>query len=193
VLNLKKEISDYSLLIKNSLSTPLINLINEEIYSNIEHWGKGAVGDVGEKNHIRSVKVTSFDEKDIGASISKRIIFNELKKFVPQLEDAYREKVSKFYFSDKNYFQFLYYDDEMQGHYVYHVDNSCLNPRNLTILVGLNSKDEYEGGELFVANQEKGVKLDKGDVVCFPSNFMFPHKVERVRKGQRKVLIIWTQ
>ena len=81
----------------------------------------------------------------------------------------------------------------MKGHYDYHTDHYLENPRVLTILVGLNSSAEYEGGELFVQNQEKGIKLDKGELIAFPSNFMFPHKVAPVTKGQRKVLIIWTQ
>tara|TARA_R100000908_G_C3700971_1_gene111475 strand:- start:515 stop:727 length:213 start_codon:yes stop_codon:yes gene_type:complete len=67
------------------------------------------------------------------------------------------------------------------------------HPRVLTILVGLNSVNDYDGGELFVQNNEKGVKLDKGDVVAFPSNFMYPHKVSPITRGERRVLIIWTQ
>tara|TARA_E500000318_G_scaffold17169_2_gene17397 strand:- start:2501 stop:3082 length:582 start_codon:yes stop_codon:yes gene_type:complete len=193
VLNLKKEIKDYCFLIKNSLSPPLINLINKEIYSHVKNFESGSIGEGEINKDIRSVKLTGLQESDIGVSVSKRIIFNELKKYVYTMEDTYREKVSNFYFSDHNYFQFLYYDDKMNGHYGYHVDHSLNSPRSLTILVGLNSKDDYEGGELFIANEEKGLKLDKGDAVCFPSNFMFPHKVDRIKKGHRKVLIIWTQ
>jgi len=81
----------------------------------------------------------------------------------------------------------------MNGQYTYHTDHYFENPRVLTILVGLNSADEYDGGELFVQNQEKDIKLDKGDVVAFPSNFMFPHKVSPVTRGHRRVLIVWTQ
>ena len=192
MLNLKEKISDYSLFISNCLNSPLINLINEEIYVNSDSWSAGPIAD-GMNSDVRSVKVSGFEEQHIGTSVSKRVIFNELKKFVPRIEEAYRKNISEYYFSDKNYFQFLYYDDKMKGHYTYHTDNCYTKPRNLTILIGLNSKDQYEGGELFIGNDKNGIKLDRGDMVCFPSNFMYPHKVQRVTQGQRKVLIIWTQ
>lgn len=170
----------------------LINLINEELYCNVNDWEMGTVKK-GEDRNIRSVKLRGFEEEDIGNSISRRIIYNELKKFTSSINNEYKKNVSDFYFSDKNYFQFLYYDEAMSGHYEYHTDHFLEHPRILTMLVGLNSTDEYEGGELLVGNQKKGVKLGQGDLVVFPSNFMYPHKVNQVTKGARKVLIIWTQ
>ena len=49
----------------------------------------------------------------------------------------------------------------------------------LSVLGVLN--DDYEGGE-FVLIDEK-IDLSKGDIIIFPSNFMYPHKVEHVKKN----------
>ena len=49
--------------------------------------------------------------------------------------------------------------------------------------------DDYEGGE-FVLIDEK-INLSKGDIIVFPSNFMYPHKVEPVTKGTRYSYISW--
>ena len=49
----------------------------------------------------------------------------------------------------------------------------------LSVLGVLN--DDYEGGE-FVLIDEK-MNLSKGDIIVFPSNFMYPHKVEPVTKA----------
>ena len=49
---------------------------------------------------------------------------------------------------------------------------------NKSVLGVLN--DDYEGGE-FVLIDEK-IDLSKGDIIIFPSNFMYPHKVEPVKK-----------
>ncbi len=49
--------------------------------------------------------------------------------------------------------------------------------------------DDYEGGE-FVLIDEK-IDLSKGDIIIFPSNFMYPHKVEPVTKGIRYSYISW--
>ena len=57
----------------------------------------------------------------------------------------------------------------------------------LSVLGVLNY--DYEGGE-FVLIDEK-IDLSKGDIIIFPSNFMYPHKVEPVTKGIRYSYISW--
>jgi len=194
VLNLKDKVLDHTLLIKEFMNPPLVKLIDNVFYSEKakDLWAKGATAN-GEDNSLRSVENCGLEEEQIGNSVSKRIIYNDIKRFTSKLENLYKEKVSDWYFSNSSYFEFLYYKKKNGGHYVYHTDYYKDAPRNLTILVGLNSSKEYEGGELFIHNQEQGIKLDYGDVVAFPSNFMFPHKVEPLREGERKVLVIWTQ
>ncbi len=192
MLNLKKEVLQYSLIIKDAMKPSLVNLINEEIYRNVDDWEKASTAS-GLNEKIRTVKSTSLYEKDIGNSISRRIIFNDLKRFTSTIENEYREKISSWYFSNNNYFEFLYYEGKNGGHYDYHTDYFKDAPRALTLLIGLNDPKEYEGGELFVQNSQKGIKIDRGDVVCFPSNFMFPHSVTPLKKGVRKVLVIWTE
>jgi len=177
---------------KGGMKKELVNLANSTIYEDTSLFGAGEIRS-GVDRDVRSVQVAGLEEENIGSSVSKRILFNELKKFTATINAAYTEHVSEWYFSKSNYFQFLRYEASAQGKYDYHTDHSKEFPRNLTILVGMNSVDEYEGGELFVHNQEKGVKLDIGDVVAFPSNFMYPHKVSKVTSGERKVLIVWTQ
>ena len=44
--------------------------------------------------------------------------------------------------------------------------------------------DDYEGGE-FVMWDDKVIPLEQGDLLIFPSNFLYPHKVEPVTKGIR--------
>lgn len=57
----------------------------------------------------------------------------------------------------------------------------------LSILGVLN--DDYEGGEFYLIDDI--IDLKKGDVIIFPSNFMYPHKVEPVTKGTRYSYISW--
>ena len=57
----------------------------------------------------------------------------------------------------------------------------------LSVLGVLN--DDYEGGEFYLI--DKKTDLSKGDVIVFPSNFMYPHKVEPVTKGTRYSYISW--
>ena len=58
---------------------------------------------------------------------------------------------------------------------------------HLTSLIFLN--DDYEGGEFIVTDKE--YKTSKGSAIVFPSNFMFPHEVKEVTKGERWSIITW--
>ena len=58
----------------------------------------------------------------------------------------------------------------------------------LSVLGVLN--DNYEGGE-FIMFDNYEIKFKQGDVLIFPSNFIFPHKVEPVTKGTRYSFISW--
>tara|TARA_B100000945_G_scaffold318953_1_gene324985 strand:- start:1270 stop:1845 length:576 start_codon:yes stop_codon:yes gene_type:complete len=58
-----------------------------------------------------------------------------------------------------------------------------------TSLIGVLN-DDYEGGELLFWNEYR-VDLKKGDVVAFPSVFLFPHEVTTVTGGIRYSWVTW--
>ena len=58
----------------------------------------------------------------------------------------------------------------------------------LSILGAIN--DDYEGGELVFWESEK-IVLKAGQIMIFPSNFMYPHKVLPVTKGTRYSYVSW--
>jgi len=59
----------------------------------------------------------------------------------------------------------------------------------LSILSVLN--DDYEGGEFGFFDKKLKIKVNKGDVVMFPSTFMYPHQILPVTKGTRYSIITW--
>jgi predicted 2-oxoglutarate/Fe(II)-dependent dioxygenase YbiX len=58
----------------------------------------------------------------------------------------------------------------------------------LTILGLLN--DDFEGGDFLMFDGKK-LNLSAGDIVIFPSNFMYPHAVTTVTKGTRYSFVAW--
>ena len=54
----------------------------------------------------------------------------------------------------------------------------------------LNLNDDYEGAELFFWDDEI-IPLSKGDIVIFPSLFLFPHGVKEATKGKRYSAVSW--
>ena len=58
----------------------------------------------------------------------------------------------------------------------------------LSIIGILN--DDYEGGELIMF-EDKKIDTKKGDLLIFPSNFLYPHEITPVTKGVRYSYISW--
>jgi predicted 2-oxoglutarate/Fe(II)-dependent dioxygenase YbiX len=67
--------------------------------------------------------------------------------------------------------------------------------RHLSIIVNLN--EDYEGGDFVFFNpfnKEEiihSVSLKKGNVLMFPSNFLYPHSVKPITKGTRYSIVSW--
>ena len=81
------------------------------------------------------------------------------------------------------------------GKYEIHTDHFTNSPRHLSIIINLN--DSYEGGDLIFTDQKekeiKRLKLNKGSIVFFPSNFMYPHSIQPITKGTRYSIVAWLQ
>jgi len=58
----------------------------------------------------------------------------------------------------------------------------------LSIIINFN--DDYQGGDLIFWDDYK-VDLGEGDVVVFPSLFLFPHRVEEVTENIRYSGVAW--
>jgi len=56
-------------------------------------------------------------------------------------------------------------------------------------IVGLLN-DDFEGGD-FLFFENYNISLQKGDIVIFPSNFLFPHGVSDITNGTRYSIVQW--
>lgn len=84
----------------------------------------------------------------------------------------------------------------IDGKYEVHSDQGPdSRDRLLTVIINLN--EEYEGAEFEFynpSNQKELIrqeKLKKGSVLMFPSNFLFPHSIKPITKGERYSLVCW--
>jgi PKHD-type hydroxylase len=79
-----------------------------------------------------------------------------------------------------------------EQHYVWHTDTEQLmrNPivRKLSVVCMLSDSSEYSGG-VFELDTYGEVKLERGDVLVFPS--FLKHRVVPVTEGLRKTAVIW--
>jgi len=83
-------------------------------------------------------------------------------------------------------------DTQMKEHCDHITDMFDGTRRGIPILsiVGILN-DDYEGGD-FIMWQDTKIDLKQGDVLVFPSVFLYPHRVERITKGTRYSFVSWT-
>jgi hypothetical protein len=114
------------------------------------------------------------------------------------------EKLNDYYFKDINHswfggwngfsnLKYIKYNEnyEMSLHWdcIYTLfDGERKGIPTLTVLGLLN--DDFEGGD-FIMFENMKIKLEKGDLLIFPSTFLYPHKVNKITKGSRYTFISW--
>ena len=125
------------------------------------------------------------------------------KGLVPFIVDAGRQYNQTYAFAESSkttqmmdYFNILRFNRYAPGQIMrQHVDHihSIFDGNNKGVPVLsfiMNFNDDYEGADLFFW-EDTVVKLGKGDIVMFPSNFLFPHGVTEATKGKRYSGVAW--
>tara|TARA_R100000315_G_C5142008_1_gene81228 strand:+ start:26 stop:601 length:576 start_codon:yes stop_codon:yes gene_type:complete len=85
-----------------------------------------------------------------------------------------------------------YADNQIMSKHIDHIHNLFTGERRgipiLSIVGVLNNN--YEGGEFIMFNDFE-IKFKPGDLIIFPSIFLYPHLVKPVTKGKRYSLVSW--
>jgi|TARA_R100001460_G_scaffold8594_1_gene21207 predicted 2-oxoglutarate/Fe(II)-dependent dioxygenase YbiX len=149
-----------------------------------------------------NLKVNSGINKDIrnvkGYSLNLEtptniFYWNYIKQEIERLYSYYKIKFPLMMSYKINQIDLLKYSPG--GKYEIHTDHYTNSPRHLSIIMNLNN--DYEGGDLIFTDQkEKEVKrleLNKGSIVFFPSNFLYPHSIKPITKGTRYSIVAWLQ
>jgi predicted 2-oxoglutarate/Fe(II)-dependent dioxygenase YbiX len=78
----------------------------------------------------------------------------------------------------------------MRGHYdhIYDLFDGTIKGIPIVSIVA-NLNEDYEGAEFYC--RDKIIPLTTGDILLFPSNFMFPHGVTECTKGTRYSFVSW--
>ena len=119
--------------------------------------------------------------------------WNFIKKEIERTYVHYKVKFPRMLSDKINQIDLLKYS--VGGKYDIHNDHYTQSNRHLSVIINLN--DDYEGGDLVFFDQKnleaKRLKLTKGSIVFFPSNFMYPHRIEPIAKGTRYSIVAWLQ
>ena len=85
-----------------------------------------------------------------------------------------------------------YKKNQIMSKHVDHIHDLFTGERKgipiLSIVAVLN--DDYEGGE-FILFDDYEIKFKAGDLIIFPSAFLYPHLVKPIKKGTRYSFVSW--
>jgi len=183
-MNYTEAIIQINNVVNKSLCNKLIEFIEQKAKKQM--LVKGGFGKNELDKKIRNVLGYNLKIQD-------KDIFNEINNEIQRLYVFYKIKFPKMYSNKINQIDLLKY--EVGGKYEIHIDHGTMSNRHLSIIINLN--DDYKGGDLIFTDQKnneiKRLKLGKGSIVFFPSNFMYPHGIQPIIKGTRYSIVAWLQ
>ena len=186
--------SDHILHLKSFIDKDLCNQVVDEL-NKIKDVDKSSQYTDGLMND----EADSFFDPHIDAlEIIKKKVYDDAMK-------VYAEKVRSFNWSYYNHKRFRYSEMIVRKYHPnselnYHHDDIIIEiyphwfPKRQNIItcnVYFNDTTEYEVGNLQFASLDKTIRPSIGDVILFPSNWMFYHRVTKITSGKRYAGTIW--
>ena len=184
------QIEDY-IIVKNTIPKHLCeSMINE---CNKKEWRKHTW------NNYTTGENSSESTKELDVMSSTLSQQNKLKLPIAKALDEYQrlcswegEKTGSQWLSSYSTIRFNRYEvgTMMRKHYD-HIHSIFYGKKRCVPLVSMvvNLNEEYEGSEFTC--RDTTIKLKTGDILMFPSNFMYPHEVTECTKGTRYSFVSW--
>ena len=126
------------------------------------------------------------------------VVCDDSKKIMDKLHTAistYIHNIKSRVFTEwvgYTYVRFNKYDErkKMAEHcdHIHTIFDGTIKGVPILSIVGLVN-DNFTGGEFYI--DKKHIKLKQGDLLIFPSSFLYPHHVEPVQKGVRYTFVSW--
>lgn len=185
------KIEDYVRVYKNSLSEDICKTAQKD-FEKIpwhDHTFYNSVTDSSYKNK-NDCKV-SFDNVSVTREITD-CVGNSIVQYISDLGLPYFKQMQGFspvIFHKYNEFKSM----EMHCDHIHSLfDTPNFDRRGIPILsvVGVLN-DDYTGGKFLMYDSEYDMDIRQGDIIVFPSVFLYPHKVSPVTKGTRYSFVSW--
>jgi len=183
------KLEDYIYVLKKALSYKICDDILYE-FKNSNEWEDAVVGKNFELNkNERNCQIINISAQHIiQKNENTRKILDGAIFYATSISiKEYNKKFPRCVVQEDSGYKLLKYSEGC--FYKQHVDSFKQNPRALSCSFILNN--DFEGGEFAFFDRELKYKLEKGDAIMFPSNFMYPHEVMPVTKGTRYSIVTW--
>jgi len=189
-----KNLKDYILHLNNWIPTSILNQSIKELSQN-KNWEQHQYH--RSKNPDELYNQNGEKELDVcyGDNLTylqelHQLIWNALEKYIV-IDKIGGETFTGW--EGFNQIRFNRYNrDQIMSQHCDHIHHLFTGERRgipiLSIVGVLN--DDYQGGE-FIMFDDYEIKFKPGDVIIFPSVFLYPHLVKPVKKGTRYSFVSW--
>tara|TARA_R100001126_G_C4867063_1_gene170820 strand:+ start:258 stop:827 length:570 start_codon:yes stop_codon:yes gene_type:complete len=138
----------------------------------------------------RNVYTFGLNESNQHDLLYKNLIFNTCSAAIKKYQKLFPSLHQELKLESINLLKYV-----KGNFYKKHTDAFHQVNRQLSFIINLNQ--DYEGGDLifyYPHNQQfaySKVQLKTGDLVMFPSNFMYPHSIQPIISGTRYSIVCW--
>lgn len=183
-------LQDYVKIYREFIDSDLCDKVKQNL-STVE-WTKHAFYDYKSDSNVQYDAELSVTHENVdGKDQINKLVWLALEKYVLKDFSSFSEWWNGW--NGYTHVRFNKYDidTEMKLHcdHIHSMFDGDRKGIPILSIVGLLN-DDYEGGE-FVMWEDHVIDLKKGDVMVFPSNFMYPHKVTSVTSGARYSFVSW--
>ncbi len=194
--NIIVENLDYGInLYRNAISQEdcqrLITMLEEEISlgKNGIQWNGARVNGKERTSHARNCYDLKFKRDQLGKYIADSDVLKECYDIVNVALDKslrHYESVWNFNINYKEAFNFVKY---LPGEFFkVHADHGPYYTCTVSAVVYLN--DDYEGGEIEFPRHNLTLKPKAGDIILFPSNFVYEHASLNISSGIKYSVVV---
>ena len=188
---MKTDLRDY-IHVTNLMPEKVCDTIVSEI-SETDAWGKH------QWYNQETQQYNDSDPTELDSFFPERLLHDTVSEYIIKALDEYHDKVGVLdeqhphlvsAFSNIRMNRYTK-DTRMKTHFDHIHDTFDGTKKGIPVLsiVGLLN-DDFEGGE-FTFFDDYTIPLRKGDLVVFPSVFLYPHTIRYVTKGVRYSWVTW--
>jgi predicted 2-oxoglutarate/Fe(II)-dependent dioxygenase YbiX len=189
---------DYGInLYKNAISKERCNEIIYQVESAIKEdlpgifWRGAQVNDKEDDNAVRNCVDLKYKREHLGTILPKNDNLYNAHKSVEESLDLCLKNYESLWHLQMRYkeaFNFVKYNPGK--YFKIHADHGPYYTCTVSAVIYLN--DDYEGGEIEFTRHGIKVKPDAGDIVIFPSNFVYEHASCEVFSGTKYSVVVMT-
>ncbi len=181
------ELTDYLLRLEGGLDLDLGAALIDE-FADADALAPSLVGDRQLDHEVRrSNQVNLAREARQRGTAAARSTSRRLKNSIHDWMSAYCNHIEAVQLDTYAAPALIRYD--VGDFFTAHCDANKLSLRTVSAVALLPS--HFDGGDLTFFDGRQSAELSPGDVVLFPSNFLFPHAVSPVTDGVRYSIVTW--